>query len=218
MRFDDAEPLTVVLVRHGETPLTVGKAYSGSGVPGPGLTAHGRVQAAQAADLIVRIGRTVWPDLPHPSGLVASPMVRTQETAASIGRRLGLPVVVDPAFAECDFGEWEGLAGEEIDARWSGDFRRWYADPAFRSPGGESLEDVGSRVRGGLARLLAGGVDRTVVVVSHAIAIRAVVGTTLGAPSSAWSSVRIPAASVSILRMWQDGAREIVVVGMPTDV
>ncbi len=217
MRFDDAEPLTVVLVRHGETPLTVGKAYSGSGVPGPGLTAHGRVQAAHAADLVFRIGRTVWPDLPHPSELTASPMVRTQETAGAVSRRLGLLVAVEPAFAECDFGEWEGRSGAEIDARWPGDLRRWYADPAFRAPGGESLEDVGSRVHGGLVRLLADGVDRTVVVVSHTIAIRAAVGTTLGAPPSGWSSVRIPAASVTVLRMWQDGGREVVVAGMPTD-
>ena len=29
MRFDDEEPLTVVLLRHGETPMTTSKAYSG---------------------------------------------------------------------------------------------------------------------------------------------------------------------------------------------
>src|SRR5674536_205599 len=80
----------------------------GSGVPGPGLTAAGRVHAAQAADLTFRIGRTLWDDLPHPGQLVASPMVRAKETAAAVGRRLGLPVEVEPAFAECDFGEWEG--------------------------------------------------------------------------------------------------------------
>src|SRR5665811_2343421 len=75
MRFDDEEPLTVVLLRHGETPMTTSKAYSGSGVSGPGLTVAGRVQAAQAADLIFRIGRTLWDDLPHPGQLVTSPTV-----------------------------------------------------------------------------------------------------------------------------------------------
>jgi len=218
MRFDDEEPLTVVLLRHGETPMTASKAYSGSGVPGPGLTAAGRIQAGQAADLVFRIGRDVWDDIPHPGQLVASPMVRTQETAAAVGRRLGLPVETDPAFAEGNFGEWEGLTADQIEARWPGQLKRWHVDAAFGMPGGESIEDVGRRVGAGLQRLVAEGVDRTVVVVSHSVAIRAAIGVTLGAPSSIWASVRVAPASVSILRFWEDGEREVAVVGMPTDV
>lgn len=218
VRFDDAEPLTVVLVRHGETELTVAKAYSGSSVPGPPLTAHGRVQAAQAADLVFRVGREAWPDVPHPSAVVASPMVRTQETAAAVGRRLGRRVVVDAAFAEGDFGRWEGRTAEEIEAGWPGALRRWHTDATFRAPDGESIDDVGARVREGLDRLLAGGVDRTVVVVAHSITIRSAVGVTLGTSPSTWGSVRILPASVTILRMWEDGQRELTVLGMPTDL
>ncbi|WP_149202859.1 bifunctional RNase H/acid phosphatase [Actinotalea subterranea] len=218
MRFDDEEPLTVVLVRHGETPMTTSKAYSGSSVPGPPLTSTGRIQAAQAADLAFRIGRDLWPDVPHPSELVASPMVRTQETAGAVGRRLGLPVHVDEAFAECDFGAWEGLVADEIEERWPGDLKRWHVDAAFPAPGGESIEDVGARVRAGLERLLVGGVDRTVVVVCHSVVIRAAIGVVLGAPSSVWASVRVGPASVSIVRLWADGEREVAVVGMPTDL
>lgn len=218
MRFDDEEPLTVVLVRHGETAMTASKAYSGSGVPGPSLTATGRIQAAQAADLVFRVGRDVWDDVPHPSKLVASPMVRAQETAAALGRRLGLPVETDAAFAEGDFGAWEGLTADQIEAGWPGQLKRWHVDTSFAMPGGESIEGVGRRVGAGLAGLLAGGVDRTVVVVSHSVAIRAAIGVTLGAPSSVWASVRVAPASLSILRLWADGEREVAVVGMPTDV
>ena len=217
MRFDDEEPLTVVLIRHGETPMTATKAYSGSSVPGPSLTAAGRVQAARAADSAFRIGRSLWQDLPHPSGLVASPMVRTQETAGAVSRRLGLRVETDPAFAECDFGEWEGLVAAEIEERWPGQLKRWHVDAEFCAPGGESIEDVGVRVAAGLERLREQGVDRTVVVVSHSVSIRAAIGLTLGAPSSVWASVRVAAASLSIVRMWADGSREVAVVGMPTE-
>ncbi|MBX9243433.1 bifunctional RNase H/acid phosphatase [Actinotalea ferrariae] len=218
MRFDDAEPVTLVLVRHGETPMTETKAYSGGAVPGPSLTSTGRIQAARAADTIFRIGRRLWPDVPHPSALHASPMVRTQETAGAVSRRLGLPVVVDDAFAECDFGEWEGLTAEDIEARWPGDLKRWHVDAAFRAPAGESIEDVGVRVSAGLERLRDGGVDRTVVVVAHSVVIRAAIGSTLGAPSSVWASVRVGPASLTILRLWADGEREVTVVGMPTDI
>lgn len=217
VRFDDDEPLTVVLLRHGETEMTASKAYSGSSVPGPGLNARGRTQAAQAADLIYRVGRTVWPDLPHPTAIVASPMVRTRQTAAAVGRRLGLPVATDPAFAEADFGEWEGRTADEIETGWPGGLRRWHREADFPAPGGESMDDVGDRVRAGLAGLLAGGVDRTVVVVSHSVAIRSAIGVTLGVPSAVWGSVRVAPASLSIVRWWEDGAREVAVVGMPTD-
>ena len=218
VRFDDEEPLTVVLLRHGETEMTASKAYSGSSVPGPSLNTRGRTQAAQAADLVHRVGREVWPDVPHPSGLVASPMVRTRETAAAVGRRLGLPVVTDPAFAEADFGEWEGLTADEIEGGWPGGLLRWHREADHAAPGGESMDDVGDRVRGGLERLLAEGTDRTVVVVSHSVAIRSAVGVTLGVPSAVWGSVRVAPASLSIVRWWPDGAREVAVVGMPTDV
>lgn len=218
VRFDDDEPLTVVLLRHGETQMTATKAYSGSSVPGPELNARGRTQAAQAADLVYRVGREVWPDVPHPAAIVASPMVRTRQTAAAVGRRLGLPITVDAAFAEADFGEWEGLTADEIEVGWPGGLRRWHREADFPAPGGESMDDVGDRVRAGLERLVADGVDRTVVVVSHSVAIRSAIGVTLGVPSAVWGSVRVAPASVSIVRWWEDGAREVAVVGMPTDV
>jgi probable phosphoglycerate mutase len=167
---------------------------------------------------VFRVGRSLLPDLPHPSAVYASPMIRTQETAGAVGRRLGLPVEVDPAFAECDFGEWEGLVAEEIESRWPGQLKRWHVDAEFRAPGGESIEDVGVRVGAALERLREGGVDRTVVVVSHSVTIRAAIGLTIGAPSSVWASVRVAAASISIVRIWADGEREVTVVGMPTEL
>lgn len=218
MRFDDAEPVTVVLVRHGETEMTRSKAMSGSSVPGPGLSPAGRVQAAQAADLVFRIGRAAWTDLPHPSALLSSPMTRTQETAGSVSRRLGLPVVVDPAFAEADFGTWEGRTVEDVEADAPGAVQEWYERGDVACPGGESLVDVGRRVGTGLELLVDGGVGRTVVVVSHAMAVRAALGVTLGMPAPAWTSLRVVAGSVSIVRWWADGGREAVVVGMPPAV
>lgn len=209
--------LTLVLVRHGETPMTERRAYSGSSVPGPPLTPRGRVQAAQAADLVFRIGRRRWPELPHPSAVVASPMVRTRETAAAVGRRLGASVRVDDRFAECDFGAWEGLVAAEIEAGWPGQLGRWHRDAAFAAPGGESVADVGARVAEGTAALLAEGAGRTVVVVAHSVVIRAAVGLVTGAPADRWTAVRPAPASVTVLRLWPDGHREAAVVGMPTD-
>ncbi len=108
MRFGQGEPVTLVLVRHGQTDATVARAYAGGDTPGASLNARGRTEAARAADLVRRIGSELWPDLPPVSGVFSSSMLRTQQTAAAIGRRLGLRVEIDDTYAECRFGDWEG--------------------------------------------------------------------------------------------------------------
>ena len=51
--------VALALVRHGETPLTPTGAYSGSGVPGPPLTAYGRAQVLFGVSLDLHPG--CWP-------------------------------------------------------------------------------------------------------------------------------------------------------------
>ena len=216
-RFDDAEPVTVVLLRHGETAMTAAGGYSGSSEPGPPLSAHGRQQAASAAELIERIGRDLWGDIPYPTEIISSPMVRTQETAAVIAERLALPVRVMELVKEADFGHWQGLTAIEIEERWPGLLEPWHTQADVRPPGGESIVDVGRRIEQVFAELLAGGVDRTVVVVSHAVSIRAAVGVALGAQPSSWSRLRVAPASVSIVRLFEDGRTEVAVAGAPSE-
>jgi broad specificity phosphatase PhoE/ribonuclease HI len=217
VRFDDEQPVTVVLVRHGETTMTVSRGYSGSSEPGPSLNDRGRQQAAAAAELVRRVGRDLWGDIPYPTELLASPMVRTQETAAVVAGRLALPVRTEPAFREADFGAWQGLTAEEIEQRWPGMLVPWHTQADVRPPDGESIEDVGRRIQGGLDALLAGGVDRTVVVISHAVAIRAALGLAMRAQPSAWSQLRVAPASVSIVRLFEDGRTEVAVAGAPSE-
>ncbi|MGO1316517.1 MAG: histidine phosphatase family protein [Cellulomonadaceae bacterium] len=206
-------PVTAVLVRHGQTVLTEQGAYSGSSVPGPGLSATGRVEAARAADLVARVGRDAWPDLPRPTALFASPMTRAQETAAAIGRRLGLRVQLDPDFAEADFGTWEGRTALDIAASDPAALHAWHRTGEQRAPGGESVADVGARVERGLARLAEGRSGTTAVVAAHTIVLRAAVGTALHAPVHTWNQVRIPPGSLVILRRWPDGATEVTTSG-----
>ena len=213
-RFDDEAPVTLVLVRHGETPLTVSGAYSGSSVPGPGLTGVGRSEVVAAADVVARLGRDLWADLPVPTVLLASPMVRAQETAAILGERLGLSTSTDARFAECDFGRWDGLTRVEIEALDRAMLRTWHADPTVRAPGGESVADVYARVRGVLDDLTRTHLGETVVVATHTVVVRAAVGMTLGAGLLGSMQVRVPPGSISIIRRWPDDT-ELVVSGYP---
>ena len=217
---------TVVLVRHGVTPLTDVRAYSGGGVPGPSLTAHGRTQAARAADAVFRIGTALWPDLPRAGSLVASPMVRTLETAAAVGRRIGQHVRTDDRFAECVFGEWEGLTPDRIAERWPQEFRAWATTGTAPAPGGESYAHVGERAWAGLRDVVAAApAASTTVVVAHTVTIRALVGRALDAPPATWPRLRVPPCSLTVLRLGPAtegadgdvGVAEVTTVGYPTD-
>ncbi|ACZ31101.1 Phosphoglycerate mutase [Xylanimonas cellulosilytica DSM 15894] len=212
--LDPAEALTLVLVRHGVTPLTLVGSLSGGEVPGPPLTAQGRVQAARAADAVYRMHET-WHDLPRPSHVVSSPMVRTRELAGAIGRRLGLTVEVDDRLREMEFGQWESLTPAQVEERWPGDFARWFSEGTFAPPGGESYVQVGERVAAVVDDLRAAGTGRTVVVAGHAAMIRTFVGRALAMPPSSWASLRIPPCSLTILRYFPT-TTEVVTVGYPT--
>ncbi|MFI2102044.1 histidine phosphatase family protein [Isoptericola sp. NPDC019693] len=219
-----ADLRTVVLVRHGVTELTEVRAYSGGGVPGPSLTTRGRTQAALAADAVFRLGKDLWPDLPRVGAVVASPLVRTLETAAAVGRRTGQHVRTDDRFVECVFGDWEGLAPDAIAARWPDELAAFSTTGTARAPGGESYADVGERAWAGLRDVVtAADPAATTVVVSHTVTIRALLGRSLGAPVPSWRLLRVPPCSLTVLRfgLGDDGEpalAEITAAGFPTDV
>lgn len=223
-------PLTLVFVRHGVTDMTITHQLSGSGVPGPPLNAAGRVQAAKAADAVHAIGRRSWPSAAKASRVIASPMVRTQETGTAIGRRLGMHPETDERLREVHFGEWEGLTAEEISANDPHIMHRWRFGE-IPAEGGESFGDVGARVDGLLVDLAAQhaelarvGTDeeRTWVAVSHAVAIKCAVGMSMGMPANRWGAIWPVPASLTMLQLRISITGEIVErhlmsVGSPTD-
>ncbi|MPV37474.1 bifunctional RNase H/acid phosphatase [Georgenia subflava] len=209
----DGEPVTVVLVRHGVTAHTESGRYSGGDTPGPPLSELGRRQVRGAAAIVRRVGTDLWPDLPTPSQLVASPMVRTRETAAALGEPLGLTAGTEARLAECRFGSWDTLTVPEIEAGWPGQLLSWATDPDHRPPGGESMADVGVRVGAVVRRLAADRRGSTVVVAAHTVVIRAAVGLVGQLPAAHWSSVRIPPASVTIVRVWPQAGADGHLVG-----
>jgi broad specificity phosphatase PhoE len=223
-------PLTLVLVRHGVTDMTITHELSGSSTPGPPLNAQGRIQAAKAADLVYRIGRGTWDRVPPVGRILASPMTRTQDTAAAIGRRLGVGVEVEDRLKEINFGQWEGLTGDEIAERFGDAIHRWRFGQ-YAAPGGESFPDVGARLDSLLvdlaaehAALCAAGQDvpRAYALASHAVAIKSAIGVSMKMDASVWGSIWPAPASVTILelRVTTSGAiaeRHLLCLGQPVE-
>jgi ribonuclease H / adenosylcobalamin/alpha-ribazole phosphatase len=139
------EPTVTVLLRHGQTPMSVQKRYAGrSDVP---LTDVGVRQAAAAAKRLASAGLDV---------IVTSPLRRAEQTAREVAAATGAPVVTDEGFRETDFGAWEGLTFAEVRERWPAEITTWLADPEVAPPGGESFTDVSARVTAARSRVLAG--------------------------------------------------------------
>ncbi|MHB8219483.1 MAG: histidine phosphatase family protein [Acidimicrobiales bacterium] len=176
----------LVLVRHGEaTANASGLLLGRTDVP---LTSVGRRQAAALA-----------PDLGPVGRLVSSPLRRALDTAAAL-RIGGLPVEVDDRWVEVDYGEHEGRPLGDVPADvW----RRWRSDPGYRPAGGESLEEVGERVRTACEELFAApgagarADDGDVVVVSHVSPIKAAVAWALGTGDGLDWRLRLSTGSVT---------------------
>ena len=194
---DLGAPTTLLLLRHGETSATAGKVFSGRGGADLELSGHGRWQAeAAAAALAARAGV---------DAVVASPLQRTRETAEVVAGALGLPVRTEEGFAECAFGEWDGLTFAEVQARWPELLTEWLASPSVAPPGGESFDEVTARVRMARDKVLARHSGRTVLVVSHVTPIKTLVRLALDAPSRSLYRMELQPAGLTTLDWYADG-------------
>ena len=149
----------LILVRHGETTGQSSiRFYGATDVP---LSFRGREQALAAIGRIP--GETfeaVW----------ASSLSRAWKAAQILAPNF--PVRLEHDFREIDFGRWEGLTREEIEARDPELYAAWQGRQAgFEFPEGEPRPAFRARIERGLARLRASGV-RSVLIVAHKGVIR----------------------------------------------
>ncbi|MFJ5027091.1 bifunctional RNase H/acid phosphatase [Streptomyces sp. NPDC088560] len=195
---DLGAPATFVLLRHGETPLTPQKRFSGSGGTDPSLSEAGREQARRAAEALARRGTI--------QAVVASPLTRTRETAGIVAERLGLDVTIEDGLRETDFGAWEGLTFGEVRERHPDDLTAWLADPeAHPTGGGESFAETATRIAAAQEKLVAAYAGRTVLLVSHVTPIKTFIRLALGAPPESLFRMELSAASLSAVAYYADG-------------
>jgi probable phosphomutase (TIGR03848 family) len=179
-------PTRVLFVRHGRTPTT-GAVLPGR-APGLHLADEGRRQAEAAADRIAGLKKV--------EAVYASPLERTRETAAPIGKALGIRVKVDKGLLEADFGDWTG--SELAKLRKLRDWKAVQSHPSgFRFPGGESFSEMQSRIVVATRRLAAAHPGGTIVLVSHADPIKAALNEALGAHLDQFQRIVVSPCSIS---------------------
>jgi ribonuclease H / adenosylcobalamin/alpha-ribazole phosphatase len=188
------EPTVTVLLRHGQTPMSVQQRYAGrSNVP---LTDAGVQQAVAAAKRLASAGIGV---------IVTSPLLRAVQTAQEVAAVTGAAVVTDDGFRETDFGAWDGLTFAEVRERWPSEVSTWLADPDVAPPGGESFADVSARVTAALRRVLVERECQQVLIVSHVTPIKTLVAAALLAPPAALFRMHLDVAALCEIDWYADG-------------
>jgi probable phosphoglycerate mutase len=198
-----ASPL--FLVRHGQTADTVARRFAGGSIPGPPLDDSGREQAKRAAEALADAGAVA---------VLTSPIVRAVETAEVIANRLGLPMTTDPAWRECEFGQWEGLRFDEAAERFPAEVAAWRASTSSPAPGGESLDQMTARIVAARDEVLRRFAAEPVIVVTHSMPIRALTRLVLDAPPDAIHRLRPAPGSVTEFRTFAGGLTTVTAFGL----
>jgi ribonuclease H / adenosylcobalamin/alpha-ribazole phosphatase len=191
-----------MLLRHGQTELSVQRRYSGRG--NPALTDLGRRQAEAAAQYLAQQGGI--------AAVITSPLQRAYDTAAAAAKALGLDVSVDEDLIETDFGAWEGLTFGEAAERDPELHRRWLRDTSVKPPDGESFDSVANRVRRAQRRIIAEHGGDTVLVVSHVTPIKTLLRLALDAGQGILYRLHLDLASLSIAEFYPDDVASVRLV------
>lgn len=147
----------IYLLRHGQTEWNVAGRIQGAG-DSP-LTANGVAQAQAIGRLLKRLIGEV-----DGVALVSSPQGRAWRTAELVGAPLGLAPRAEARLVEVTVGSWDGMTWAEIAAAYPGALDGAVHGRSFRSPDGETYEQVQARVAEWLA-----GVAAPTIAVSHGL-------------------------------------------------
>ena len=88
--------MTIILVRHGETLLNVGRTLQPANTP---LAPNGHAQAAAVAQRLAAL---------RPAAILSSDLPRALQTAQAIAAATGLPIETTPLLHERNFGDLRG--------------------------------------------------------------------------------------------------------------
>lgn len=193
---------TFVLLRHAAHDW-LGRGLAGR-LPEVTLNATGRLQAQELVERFAGVALTA---------IYSSPQPRTRQTAQPLAEARGLPVAIEPAVDEIDFGEWAGRGFDAL--RGAAGWGDWvHRRATATTPGGEPFAGVPVRALAGLHRLRLAHPKGLVLVVSHGDVIKAVLATCLGMSLDHLERLEIAPASASVLALGGDWCQVRLVNGL----
>jgi probable phosphoglycerate mutase len=191
--FESQEASLIYLLRHGATRSNLENPprLQGQGVD-LDLSDEGREQTAITAAFFAQL---------EVDAVYASPLRRSQATAAEIAAPHRLCVEIAPALIESDVGRWEGKNWREIEESDPQAHRLYREDAArYGYPEGENLTQINARVLKAATEIAERCLGGSAVIVGHGMANRALIAPLLGLPlAQAW---RLPQdnCAINVLR------------------
>lgn len=190
---------TLILVRHGRTTANASGLLAGR-TAGVKLDELGQRQATKAGERLASV---------RLASVVTSPLERCRQTAkALLAARPedapAVPLVVERAITECDYGAWQGRALKELvkEPLW----RTVQTQPSAAAfPDGESMQTMQTRAVSAVRRLDAAlsaehGSDAVWVAVSHGDIIKSILADALGMHLDLFQRLHVDPASISVIR------------------
>jgi probable phosphoglycerate mutase len=176
----------MILARHGETEWNVGQIFRGR--IDIDLNQTGLEQARLLGQYLSE--REI-------EALFSSPLKRALKTAEAIAGHHHLKVEVSPGLVDFDFGQWQGLALEQVRARYPELHRQWLDSPdRVTMPEGERLDDVRSRalavVKESIERY-----ENTAVLVSHRVVHKVLICALLGLDNSRFWNIKLDTCGIT---------------------
>lgn len=175
--METRKAVTLLLVRHGQAQSNVSRILTSypEAKPMP-LSPTGRKEVEETAQKLK--GTTV-------AALFASPLTRTQETASIISKVVGVPITTDHRLRETDFGVYNNTSYNQFFLRYPHPSLREEMDEDTQA---EGLLNVRARVKEFLQFLQQEYPGKTVILVTHADAIREIM-TVITKEGRSWNSV-----------------------------
>lgn len=161
----------IYIIRHAETNSNIRHTCLGhKDVP---LNENGIKQAEALAERLKDIKLDI---------VYSSPLNRAVETINPPAvRGQGAPVTMSFALIERDFGIWDDMTFEEIEAEYPEEYKAWHEDwTGYKIPEGESSDEVQDRINIFMQKLVDSHRNQNIAVVTHLGTARHIISYLLG--------------------------------------
>ncbi|HYE82748.1 MAG TPA: alpha-ribazole phosphatase [Clostridia bacterium] len=166
------------LVRHGETELNTAGVYYGW--TDCSLSEKGITQGSDLADILQNVTF---------DAVISSSLARAVLTSAIVSGFTPEEIIKDDRLRELNFGEWEGLHYNEVMEKHKDAWEKWGSDwKNTAPPGGESFNQIYSRVKSCIEDVLKDYRGKRLLIVSHQGVMRIIPMVLMGLSEEAYWS------------------------------
>jgi len=170
----------IKIIRHGQTTWNIGEIYRGR--TDIELDETGLKQAELLSDYLKNS---------RIEAIFSSPLKRALATAGTIARyHDNVQVEIRQDIVDFNYGDWQKLARRDVIERYPELYNEWITSPhKIKMPGGESLDDVRSRVLK-IVNEITDNYRGTVVLVAHRVVNKVLICALLGMDNSHFWNIR----------------------------